>query len=539
MIGGDAEFCKCLDDLGFLGLVSSNPEMFAALRAGGTFNESKEAAYTLLTNRERWLRSLECDLEPLERTNALNCVMVLRNFLSEYNVKRVGIDSFWYLWGLAHNDMDVVLKVRRAFVIDLLKILMGSLGKSGIYREEAPNFLEFEGMQAAEMRSENLDRLASKCLEKIRSYPTGLDREVIERRKKNRLRIQGYMGGDRSDWEDYRWQLSHVIRDLDQLENLIELTDDEKMGVRIAVENKIPFGITPYYLSLMDYQVGRKWDHAVRAQVIPPLGYVMAVLAHRENRRSALDFMKERETSPVGLVTRRYPMIAILKPYNTCAQICVYCQRNWEIAEPLDPNALAITESVNDALNWFKAHPTVIEILITGGDPALMDDTLIESILERIDEIPHVERVRIGTGVPVVLPMRITDTLVHTLRNFHRLPRREISIVTHIEHPYEITPEMVEAVLSLRKKGMSVYNQQVFTLENSRRFETSALRLTTKRAGVDPYYTFNMKGKEETNDYRVPIARYFRKGRKRRDFFLGWQEQTNQCLTFLLLARII
>jgi lysine 2,3-aminomutase len=217
--------------------------------------------------------------------------------------------------------------------------------------------------------------------------------------------------------------------------------------------------------------------------------------------------MKEGQTSPVDLVTRRYPMIAILKPFNSCAQICVYCQRNWEIGHVSDPQSLASPESLSNALDWFRAHPMVTEVLVTGGDPALMEDDSLVDLLQRLSEIDHISRIRIGTRLPVVLPMRFTDKLVAAIGRFHNPPEKDLCVVTHFEHTYEVTPEAVEAVQKLRMHGIAVYNQQVFTIENSRKFETAALRLLLKQIGVDPYYTFNTKGKEETIWYRVPIAR--------------------------------
>ena len=103
--------------------------------------------------------------------------------------------------------------------------------------------------------------------------------------------------------------------------------------------------------------------------------------------------------------------------------------------------------------------------------------------------------------------MRWTDSLTDLLAKYHRPGRRELAVVTHFEHSYEISPEAREAVEKIRKRGMSVYNQQVFTLENSRRFESVKLRRDLKSIGVDPYYTFNMKGKDETRRFMVPIAR--------------------------------
>ena len=103
--------------------------------------------------------------------------------------------------------------------------------------------------------------------------------------------------------------------------------------------------------------------------------------------------------------------------------------------------------------------------------------------------------------------MRITENLVSILRRYIRPGRRDISLVTHVEHPYEVTPETATAVLRLRTAGIPVYNQQVYTFFTSRRFETALLRHVLRRIGVEPYYTFNCKGKSETADYIVPIAR--------------------------------
>jgi lysine 2,3-aminomutase len=93
------------------------------------------------------------------------------------------------------------------------------------------------------------------------------------------------------------------------------------------------------------------------------------------------------------------------------------------------------------------------------------------------------------------------------LGSFRQLGRRDVAVVTHIEHPYEVTRDTALAVDRLRRQGIGVYNQQVYTFHVSRRFESVMLRMMLRPIGVDPYYTFVPKGKEETNRYRVPIAR--------------------------------
>ncbi len=133
----------------------------------------------------------------------------------------------------------------------------------------------------------------------------------------------------------------------------------------------------------------------------------------------------------------------------------------------------------------------------------------------------HVLRIRIGTRTPVTLPQRITESLVRAITRFHEPGRREILIVTHFEHPTEITPEAMQAVQRFRLFGVEVYNQLVFTYYNSRKFETAALRQQLRLIGVTPYYTFNAKGKEETDLYRVPIARLLQEQQEEARLFPG------------------
>ena len=105
------------------------------------------------------------------------------------------------------------------------------------------------------------------------------------------------------------------------------------------------------------------------------------------------------------------------------------------------------------------------------------------------------------------MPQRITESLVRGLARFQIPGKREVVIITHFEHPYEITPQSMAAVQKFRRNGMEVYNQLVFTYYNSRKFEACFLRQQLRLIGVTPYYTFNAKGKAETSNFRVPIAR--------------------------------
>ena len=395
-----------------------------------------------------------------------------------------------------------------AFYAELLYLFLGLQGR-GPGKALADLHLipsRFEHREAALERSRQLDELYAEVNLRMAKFVSGLDKESVARRQTRRHRIIKYLQGSADDWNDWCWHIQHILRDADDIGRLLELPDSEYKAIKMARANGIPFGITPHYLSLMDDQPAEGRDRAIRAQVIPSLDYVEK-MAEAERFGHCLDFMLEADTSPIDLITRRYPSICIFKPFNTCPQICVYCQRNWEIDDAMEPGAMAPEKKINAAVEWIRSHPAIHEVLITGGDPLAMTDDEIDRILGLVADIPTVERIRIGTRTPITLPMRITNSLADILARYREPGRRQIAVVTHAQHSYEITPETAVAVDRLKKQGIPVYNQLVYTFYTSRRFEAAFLRRTLTKIGIDPYYTFNTKGKEETIEYRVPIAR--------------------------------
>lgn len=493
-------------------LIEANPKIFNCLKNATSLEKARDAVYSYLEEAEREIFKLDNDFHILEKATVRECIRVFKSVIGPINEHRTGESALKYLWKLARGK-GKELEVSVGFLMEFINLFRGVAGKSNIYFEtkEAkkgiPDFLQLEGSEASEIRTEILDDIGATMRKYFKKYSSGLEKDVISWRKENKKRILRYFKADKSDWDDYTWQIKHVIKNAKPLLDLIELTKEQREAIKKASKNHIPFGITPYYLSLMDQHLAIGYDHAIRAQVIPPKDYVDMMAKHRNKRDDIFDFMGEHDTSPMELITRRYPGIAILKPFNTCSQICVYCQRNWEIDCVLDPNAMAPKNKLAKALAWFDNHKSVGDVLITGGDPCIMKDDSIEKILEILAKKEHIYRIRIGSRTPVVMPMRWTDKLIKLFSKFNEPGKREIAIVTHFEHSYEITPEAMKAVGKIKKAGMSVYNQEVFTVENSRKFESAKLRRDLKTIGVDPYYTFNMKGKEETRRYMVPIAR--------------------------------
>jgi lysine 2,3-aminomutase len=440
---------------------------------------------------------------------AVRCV---RNIVSPRSERLAQNSSLEKLWRAARlGDADVT----QDFIDEFTHFFRAIKGDSGVYPSrlaegiEEADYDKLHGREAAIRRSDFLEILAGRMNQFLAKYPSGLRPEISERRAEAKKRILEALGAAEGDWQSWKWQFANVFRNrrgLEAIKGVIRLTPEEEAGIGLAVDNGVPFGVTPHYLSLMDPEPS-DLDYAVRRQVFPPVSYVENMIAHKEDRAAAFDFMRERDTSPIDLVTRRYPKVAIIKPYDTCPQICVYCQRNWEITAPFTETAMAAKERIDNAIDWFAQHENILDVLVTGGDPLVMSDQMIDYILKRFWEIKHIRSVRLATRMPITVPQRFTDELCEIFGRYYEAGKQTVCMVTHFMHPYEVTMDTARAVKKVKMQGMHVYNQAVFTFANSRRFESAALRIAIKQIGVDPYYTFNMKGKSEIGDYAVPVAR--------------------------------
>lgn len=492
-----------------LKILSITPELRDILSSAVSLDEKRAAIRVWLSDLLAETYKNNADIQPLEYILTRDAINVFRKIVSERSEKLAGFGFVGYLAALLNGaDHRSLERPSAGFFAELEHLMKGITGSSGIYEAaKTPAFSKYGGRRAARLRSADLSRMGRVSRYHMNRYTSGLDSDAVRRRSRNKARIIGFFGVTEFEWETWKWQLKHVVREADTLRQLIQLSDEEYEAVRLARELKIPFGITPYYLSLMDFESGGPRDRTVRAQVIPSLHYVSKLAEQKQGQEHSMDFMLEHDTSPVDGVTRRYPHIVILKPVLTCPQICVYCQRNWEIEDVHSRAAVLAKPELDAALDWIGNTPEISEVLITGGDPLMLPNRKIESIVSRVAANPNVTRIRIGTRTPVTLPQRVTEPLVRGIARFHIPGQREVLIVTHFEHAYEITPQSQEAVQKFRRHGMEVYNQLVYTYFNSRRFEACHLRQQLRLIGVTPYYTFNTKGKSETNDFRVPIAR--------------------------------
>jgi lysine 2,3-aminomutase len=489
------------------------PDIYGLLKESSNLEASRQKIQDYLNATEMAFRNDFYELTDAQFVLFKNALQVLKNIFSRRYERIADAMPIKHLWTAARTGDSS--EVTDGFIDEFEHLFRAIKGNTPVYPSHlmegsvSPDFQKYKGREAAIKRSDYLDELAYRVDRYVRNSPDGLKDNIVERRKINKKRVLKAFDGTEKDWLDYKWQYKNMIRDMagfEKMKRAIKITSNEEKAIELSIKHGIPFAVTPHYVHLMDEEPS-SYDFAVRRQVFPPLEYVETMISHKNDRSITFDFMREHDTSPCDNITRRYAKVAIFKPVDTCPQICVYCQRNWELTSPDHEPPVVSTKNIDRAVKWIAKHEHIMDLLITGGDPLIMTNDFMEKLLTKLANIPHLQSIRIATRTLVTAPQRIDDGLLDIISRFHEPPKRTIYFVTHFMHPYEICEEAVEAVQRLRSRGIMVYNQQVFTFANSRRFESVALRIALKKIGIDPYYVFNMKGKSEMADYSVPIAR--------------------------------
>ena len=279
------------------------------------------------------------------------------------------------------------------------------------------------------------------------------------------------------------------IRTAADLAQFLRPTDDEARAIA-ALAERFRFVITPYYASLMDPE-----DPAcpVRKQVVPRL-------AELDDPAGLADPLDEVAHSPVKNVVRVYRDRIAFCVNNECALYCRYCLRKRMVG---DEEWTMKRQELSVALDWIRRTPEIRDVLLTGGDPLVFSDERLEWLLRELRTIPHVEIVRLGTRLPVTLPMRVTPALCEMLQRYH-----PIWLNTHFNHPRELTPEAARACDLLTRAGIPVGNQSVLLAGVNDDVATmQALCEGLLRMRVRPYYVYQAQLLEGTGHFRVPIER--------------------------------
>jgi lysine 2,3-aminomutase len=303
------------------------------------------------------------------------------------------------------------------------------------------------------------------------------------------FRAAFYPAAGDAEWNHWRWQLRHRIRDVGGLERLFALSEDERKTVD-RIGGRLPVGITPYYASLVDPLDPMQ---PIRRTMIPVGGELV------RGPGEADDPLAEDDDSPVPGLVHRYPDRVLFLVTNFCATYCRYCTRARMVGHTGEHHFN--TRHYERALAYVASHPEVRDVLLSGGDPLTMGDERLEWLLSRLSAIRHVEFLRIGTKVPAVLPQRITPELLRMLRRHHPL-----WMSVHFMHPDELTPEVRQACERIADAGIPTGSQTVLVrgvnddLDTMRRLVHGLLRLR-----VRPYYLYQCDPISGSEHLRTPV----------------------------------
>ena len=290
-------------------------------------------------------------------------------------------------------------------------------------------------------------------------------------------------------WNDCRWQLSHRLNTVEEIEKVLPLNESERKALNTSGLFRVD--ITPYFISLIDPDDP---DDPIRKQVIPLSEEMQSFTAMME------DSLAEDRHSPVPGLVHRYPDRVLMLVTTQCASYCRYCTRSRIVG---DPGQTFSRQEFELQIEYLKRTPQVRDVLLSGGDPLVLAPKILEEILRRLREIPHIEIVRIGSRVPVFMPMRITQELCDTLAKYHPL-----WLNIHVNHSNEISLELEQACDRLTRAGIPLGNQSVLLAGvNDNVHIQRKLVQDLVRIRVRPYYLYQCDLVEGAGHFRTPVAK--------------------------------
>ncbi len=295
----------------------------------------------------------------------------------------------------------------------------------------------------------------------------------------------------REQWNDWKWQLQNRIKTYEELSFILKLSEDE-MNALTGGEKLFPLSITPYYASLLDRD---NPAHALRRAVVP------VIAEFEKNEGESDDPLHEDNDSPVQGLVHRYPDRVLFLVTDFCSTYCRYCTRSRMVGK--SSCTVFNRKQWELAIAYIEAHKEVRDVLISGGDPLTLSDETLEWLLFSLRNIPHVEILRIGTKVPVVLPQRVTGKLVNMLKKYHPL-----WINIHFTHPEEITPEVEQACRRLSNAGIPLGSQTVLLKginDNTDILRSLYHKLLTNR--VRPYYLYQCDPISGSSHFRTSVEK--------------------------------
>jgi lysine 2,3-aminomutase len=290
-------------------------------------------------------------------------------------------------------------------------------------------------------------------------------------------------------WNDWHWQLSNRLNSVEDFEKVLKLTDSERKA--LSAPGLFRVDVTPYYISRID---PNDPEDPIRKQVVPTANEIDSFTGMME------DSLAEDRHSPVPGLVHRYPDRVLMLVTTQCASYCRYCTRARIVGDPSQTFSRAEFEA---QIDYLKHTPQVRDVLLSGGDPLTLAPKLLEELLSRLREIEHIEIIRIGSRVPVFMPMRITTELTDMLQKYHPLWMN-----IHVNHPNEISQELAEATDKLTRAGIPLGNQSVLLAGvNDCTHIMRKLVQDLVRIRVRPYYLYQCDLVEGAGHFRTPVAK--------------------------------
>ena len=291
-------------------------------------------------------------------------------------------------------------------------------------------------------------------------------------------------------WNDWTWQAKNRITNLAELKKYVKLTAEEEEGIQKCLTT-FRMAVTPYYLSLMDLNDP---EDPIRKQAIPS-----AEELYFAPEESA-DSLHEDTDSPVKGLTHRYPDRVLFLLTDRCASYCRHCTRRRLVGQT--DNAMP-RKQIDACIDYIRQHTEVRDVLLSGGDVLMQSDENLEYVLSALRKIPHVEVIRLGTRMPVVMPQRVTQDLCDMLKKYH-----PIWMNVHFNHPNEITPDASAACARLADAGIPLGNQSVLLAGvNDCVHVMKKLVNDLVRIRVRPYYIYVCDLSLGLSHFRTPVSK--------------------------------
>jgi lysine 2,3-aminomutase len=294
-------------------------------------------------------------------------------------------------------------------------------------------------------------------------------------------------GVSQEEWTDWSWQLRHSLKSAQEFSKVFSLSEEETKAFDQG-EKVFNIRATPYYAAL-----AKDIPQDPIRRILMPHAFELAA-----GSQQMLDPLGEKKNNPTSRIIHRYSDRVLFLITDICSVYCRYCTRKHFTGQE---QAFIKKDEYAAAIEYIKSHPGIREVILSGGDPLTVSDQQLERVLSDLRAIPHIEIIRLGTRMPVVAPMRVTEKLVKMIRQY-----KPVFLMTHFNHPRELTAESAQALELFVDNGVPVMNQMV--LLNGINNHPAIVQALSRRLlylRVKPYYMFQCDPSEGTDHLRTSI----------------------------------